>query len=74
MNKTKSTYQVKINKDKCKSCQYCIFYCPAKHLELSSELNKRGVKFAKVKEGTNCIGCGFCFMMCPDGCIEIYEE
>ena len=66
-----SAYEVYINKDKCKSCRLCIFYCPTKHLEMSSELNKRGVKFAKIKKATKCIGCGFCYLVCPDDCIEV---
>lgn len=66
--------EVIINKDKCKGCQLCIFYCPSKHLELSLELNKRGVRFVKANKGSECAGCGFCFLICPDTCIEIYEE
>jgi 2-oxoglutarate ferredoxin oxidoreductase subunit delta len=74
MDKPEAIYEVKISKDKCKGCQFCVFYCPVKHLEMSKELNKRGVKFAKTKKETKCIGCGFCFLMCPDSCIEVYEE
>jgi len=67
-------YEVKIDKNKCKGCQLCIFYCPTKHLELSSDLNKKGVTFAKIKKDSKCIGCGFCFYLCPEVCIEVYEE
>jgi 2-oxoglutarate ferredoxin oxidoreductase subunit delta len=65
--------KVKIAKDRCKGCKLCIFYCPAEVLEFSSQLNKRGVKFAKVKKKAKCTGCGFCFLVCPETCIEIYE-
>lgn len=64
----------KIKKDRCKGCGLCIRYCPLKSLEFSSQLNKRGVKFAKFKEGAKCSGCGFCFLMCPDNCIKIEAE
>jgi 2-oxoglutarate ferredoxin oxidoreductase subunit delta len=67
-------FKAAINKDKCKGCQLCIYFCPAKHLELSSQLNKRGITPAKLKENNKCTGCGFCFLICPDSCIEIYEE
>ena len=66
--------EVRIKKDKCKNCGLCIVYCPSKCLELSPELNRRGVKFAKVKQGAKCTGCGFCFLICPDNCIEVYAE
>lgn len=69
----KVVYEIVIDKDKCKSCQLCIFYCPTKHLEFSSKLNKKGLKPAVTKEGTKCIGCGFCFLVCPETCIEVYE-
>ncbi len=67
-------YVVKVKEDKCKGCQLCILYCPTKYLESSSQLNKRGVKFAKIKKESKCIGCGFCFLICPDNCIEIHER
>ncbi len=65
--------KVKIVKDKCKGCELCIFCCPLKSLNLSSTLNKRGVKFANFKKGAKCSRCGFCFLICPDNCVEIEE-
>ena len=70
----KGSYKVKIKKDKCKGCKLCVFYCPVKHLKLSSGLNKRGVRFALSDDNSKCIGCGFCFYICPDSCIEINQE
>ncbi len=67
-------YTVKIKKDSCKGCSYCVAFCPTGHLTLSDQLNKRGVTYALVKEGTVCTGCGSCFFMCPECCIEVYEE
>ncbi|MCM8786925.1 MAG: 4Fe-4S binding protein [Candidatus Omnitrophica bacterium] len=66
--------EVIIEKDKCKGCQLCIFYCPTKKLVLSSKLNKKGIKFAKPLDNINCIGCGFCFTVCPDSCVEVYGK
>ena len=65
--------KVEIKKDRCKGCELCIVHCPTKHLKLSKELNKRGVKFVETVDGTKCVGCGICFMMCPDCCIEVYK-
>jgi 2-oxoglutarate ferredoxin oxidoreductase subunit delta len=66
--------EVEIAQDKCKGCELCVFFCPVKHLEISSHINKKGIKPAKIKESTKCTGCGFCFLICPDSCIEVYEE
>jgi len=62
---------VKINKSRCKGCGLCIFYCPCGHLEFSSNLNIKGVKFAKIKENTLCSGCAFCELICPDNCVKL---
>ncbi len=73
MAEGKDKFHLKIKKDKCKGCGLCIHHCPVKHLKLSDELNKKGVKFAVTNKDTPCIGCGFCFSICPECCIEIYQ-
>lgn len=65
---------ISITKDKCKGCGLCVFFCPFKNLSMSDDLNKKGMKYAKVKDVTKCSGCGMCFLVCPDCCIEIYEK
>ncbi|MCF7908311.1 MAG: 4Fe-4S binding protein [Candidatus Omnitrophica bacterium] len=63
-----------VDKDRCKACELCIFYCPTKYLKQSLDLNKKGVKYIEINPKTNCIGCGFCFFICPETCIEVHEE
>ncbi|MBU1122503.1 MAG: 4Fe-4S dicluster domain-containing protein [Candidatus Omnitrophota bacterium] len=70
----RESFFVEIKKDKCKGCRLCVEYCPTKHLGLSKEFNKKGRLFARINETTNCIGCGFCFAMCPDAAIQIYPK
>jgi 2-oxoglutarate ferredoxin oxidoreductase subunit delta len=70
----KVAYRVVIKKDKCKGCNLCVYHCPVKHLELSENLNVRGVRYACTRENTHCIGCGNCFYICPDACFEIRES
>jgi 2-oxoglutarate ferredoxin oxidoreductase subunit delta len=67
---------VKIKSEKCKGCGLCVHYCPVKHLDLSSDLNKKGVRYAFIKptQANVCLGCGFCFHICPDACVEISIE
>ncbi len=70
---SKKSPEIKIKKERCKGCELCVVRCPLKHIEMSRELNKKGVSFARIKEGTKCSGCGICFFICPDSCIEVYE-
>ena len=46
---------ISIDKEKCKGCQLCILFCPSKNLVLSDDLNKKGIKYAKVKNALNCV-------------------
>ncbi|HDN85931.1 MAG TPA: 4Fe-4S dicluster domain-containing protein [Candidatus Omnitrophica bacterium] len=66
--------KVKIDKERCKGCGLCIFFCPFGHLQFSQELNKRGNQYAEPKKGSECKGCKQCYLICPDYCIEIYQE
>ncbi|UCD15649.1 MAG: 4Fe-4S dicluster domain-containing protein [Candidatus Omnitrophota bacterium] len=74
VQQTQKSPRVEIKKDKCKGCRLCILYCPTKHLKLSPQFNKKGRQFVEPRETTGCVGCGFCFSMCPDACIEIYTK
>lgn len=63
-----------INLDECKGCGRCITACPKKLLEMSTELNARGVCHIRYK-GEGCIGCGLCFYTCPEPyAIKIEKE
>jgi 2-oxoglutarate ferredoxin oxidoreductase subunit delta len=66
--------KMKIDKEKCKGCCLCVEVCPVKALEMSDEVNKKGYRFAVLKDPEKCTGCGLCAMMCPDCVIEILEE
>lgn len=66
--------QINIRKNRCKGCGLCVLFCPLGHLEMSQELNSRGVPYAREKKDTGCSGCGMCYLICPECCIEIYEK
>lgn len=56
----------------CKSCGYCVHFCPKKALTLGKKRNAIGA-FYPVLEAEKCIGCGICVMMCPDAALELRE-
>jgi 2-oxoglutarate ferredoxin oxidoreductase subunit delta len=65
--------KVEVNQDECKGCGLCVESCPAKELELSSELNHYGVHPVQYK-GEGCSGCGICYFVCPEpGAITVYR-
>lgn len=64
--------KVEIRAESCKSCRYCVKFCPKDVLVIGAKVNKKGYPFACVNHPDDCIGCGICALMCPDAAIEIY--
>lgn len=66
---------VKVIKDLCKGCGYCIEFCPVKVLEFSHDVNIKGYHYPIVKKGMEdkCIACKICEKYCPDFAIYIEE-
>lgn len=67
----KPKYKVKIDKNLCKACKYCVNVCPMKILKLGQDLNKKGYHPATCTDETKCIGCDKCARICPEAAIEI---
>lgn len=65
--------EVQIRAESCKSCLYCVKFCPKKVLEVGSEVNSKGYQYVTAAHPENCIGCAFCAMMCPDAAIEVFR-
>jgi len=59
--------------DMCKGCGLCIDACPKNIIEFSTGLNVKGYHSATVtnENMSQCIGCSFCAVMCPDVCITV---
>lgn len=58
--------EIRIIKDRCKGCGFCVTYCPMDVLEMSDEFNSKGYHPPWVKNPENCINCGLCGMLCPE--------
>ena len=65
--------EVKVIAERCKSCGYCVRFCPKKVLEIGKEVNSKGYEFVNVAHPELCIGCCQCARICPDGALEIYR-
>lgn len=65
--------EVKVISERCKSCGYCVKYCPKVVLEIGEEVNSKGYEFVTPSKMEECIACLMCARICPDGAIEIYK-
>ena len=63
--------KVSIERDRCKGCALCVHFCPEDVLELSPDLNVKGLYPAVPARPDDCIMCGICALMCPDACITV---
>ena len=66
--------KIKIIGERCKSCGYCIKFCPKQVLALGTQVNSKGYEVVVPAHMDACVGCCICARMCPDGAIEVYRE
>lgn len=66
--------KIKLDISRCKGCFLCTSVCPKGVLVPSSVLGEKGFGTVELKDADSCIGCGACYKMCPDYCIEIRDE
>ena len=59
-------YQIRVLKDRCKECGFCIEFCPQKALSKSSEINSHGYHIICLDSSDKCTGCNICAMICPE--------
>lgn len=69
-------FEVRIDQERCKGCEYCVFFCPQEVLKIDMKsFNSSGYHPAMVKNPDKCKGCAICAReMCPEATIEIYRE
>ena len=58
--------EVRILRDRCKGCGFCIEYCPRDVLARSDDFNRKGYHFPVVMKQAECVNCNLCEMLCPD--------
>ena len=72
--KTKKGYIITIIEGRCKGCGLCVKYCPTGTLEMSDEINPKGIYVPVVMDIDSCKGCELCFKFCPDFAIFCSEN
>ncbi|MBQ7736758.1 MAG: ferredoxin family protein [Oscillospiraceae bacterium] len=65
--------KIEIIAERCKSCGYCVKFCPKDVLAIGSRVNSKGYEYAVAVNMENCIGCAICGRICPDGAIDVYK-
>jgi 2-oxoglutarate ferredoxin oxidoreductase subunit delta len=58
--------EVRIVRDRCKGCGFCVEYCPKGVLVMSKEFNRKGYHPPEVVKTGECVNCNLCGMICPD--------
>lgn len=49
--------KVEIRAESCKSCGYCVKFCPKKVLAIGEKVNSKGYQFVVAANPDDCIGC-----------------
>lgn len=68
--------RIEIREESCKSCEYCVIFCPRELLLIDrSRINKLGYNPASFVDNPDkpCLGCALCAEICPDALIEVYR-
>jgi 2-oxoglutarate ferredoxin oxidoreductase subunit delta len=65
---------VNIKNELCKGCYLCIRACPKSVITVDQKINSSGIYPAKAVNVRDCMACGNCWTVCPDICMDVYEE
>ena len=65
---------VEIRAESCKSCGYCVKFCPKGVLAIGEDVNQKGYQYVVAAKPEECTGCATCGQVCPDAAIEVYRE
>ncbi len=65
--------KLEIIAERCKSCGYCVKFCPKDVLAIGTELNSKGYEYVTAVHEENCVACCQCARICPDGAITVWR-
>lgn len=65
--------KIKVVSERCKSCGYCVKFCPKQVLTIGEKVNGKGYEYVEPVNMEDCVSCCMCARICPDGAIEVYK-
>ncbi len=65
--------KIEVIAERCKSCGYCVKFCPNQVLAIGKNVNSKGYEYVTAVSEENCISCCICARICPDGAINVYK-
>lgn len=74
MDAETSRFAVHVREDRCKSCRYCVAFCPARVLALSGRTNGQGYEVVAPLPDRHCTGCLRCVTICPDFAVVVEPQ
>ena len=64
-------YRIRVLKDRCKGCRFCVELCPRQVLHESTELNSKGYHLVYADSDNACLNCGLCELICPEFAVSV---
>jgi len=65
---------ITIDRELCKGCELCVYFCPKKLIRMDPGFNSRGAHFSCLRDPEQqCSGCAICAKICPDVAIEVWR-
>ena len=65
--------KIVVKAERCKSCGYCVKFCPKNVLSIGTDVNSKGYEYVVAANMDACVACCMCGRICPDGAIEVYK-
>ncbi len=65
--------KIEVIAERCKSCGYCVKFCPNQVLAIGKNVNSKGYEYVTAVNEDECVSCCICARICPDGAINVYK-